>query len=204
LQGIAASFVRKLEEIIPFLKRFGLSDKLQNSSDAIGISADEMGAESMSHREAYERDFDARADEFNQYWGDQLKTFMDNLNDPQLGLDVAGARVMRERLQEILDGLKPRPKEEQVELGSAEEGPSSPLIPAGGGFALNGRVDQMNNALMGRNAFAVIAIEAQKASAQRDQMIGLLGKVAENTTPLVDPDFIGPPSPNAAGVGAFR
>ncbi len=201
LQGIAASFVRKLEEIIPFLKRFGLSDKLQNSSDAMGISADQMGADSLSHREAYEREFDARADEFNQYWGDQLKDFMSNLNDPQTGLDVAGSRAMRERLQEILDGLQPRPKPEQVELDPAEEDPKNPLGAAtGGGFALNGRVDQMNNALMGRNAFAVIAIEAQKANDQRERMIGHLGKIADNTAPLADDGSIGL---NGSALGAF-
>ncbi len=201
LGGIAASFVRKLEEIIPFLKRFGLSDKIQNQANQAGLDADALAAGSLNHRDAYEREFGARADEFNQYWGDQLKDFMSNLNDPQTGLDVAGSRAMRERLQEILDGLQPRPKPEQVELDPAEEDPKNPLGAAtGGGFALNGRVDQMNNALMGRNAFAVIAIEAQKAHEQRERGLGLLKVIAENTAPLADDGSVGF---NAGASGAF-
>ena len=143
--------------------------------------------------------FNKIANMFNK--ADKATDITKDVISDQIGkIDVFGSKDALDRLKAILDELKARPKEEQVELGPGEEGPSSPLIPAGGGFALNGRVDQMNNALMGRNAFAVIAIEAQKASAQRDQMIGLLGKVAENTTPLADDGSIGL---NGSALGAF-
>jgi len=114
--------------------------------------------------------------------------------------DMFGSQEALIKLKEILDELKDRPDEEQVELAPGEEGPSSPVGAAGGGFALNGRVDQMNNALMGRNAFAVIAIEAQKAHEQRERGLGLLKVIAENTAPLADDGSVGF---NAGASGAF-
>ena len=63
---------------------------------------------------------------------------------------------------------------------------------------LNGRMDQMNNAIMGRSAFSVIAMEAQKASQQRDKANGLLAEIADHLLPkgqLLDP--------NPSTIGSF-
>lgn len=183
MAGIGASFVKKIEEIVPMLKMFGLSDKMAAGAENMGAEAAALAAASQANRDAYTDNFDTRAKEFNEYWGDQLKTLMDNLGDPTMGLDVAGANLMKERLQEILDGLKPRPKDPEETMGpAADSSTGAPPVAAFGGPMLNGKMDQMNNAIMGRSAFSVIAMEAQKASQQRDRANGLLKEIRDAVT----------------------
>ena len=91
----------------------------------------------------------------------------------------------------ILDGLTKRPKEERVELGADEGSGSTTPAAAFSTPMLNGRVDQMNNAIMGRSAFSVIASEAQKATQQRETANGLLREIRDEQRKLTDDSSVG-------------
>ena len=114
-----------------------------------------------------------------------------------------GSKGAKENLNEVLSGLTA--KKESIAgaalsaAGAATGGRSSSLgaAVAQGGPLMNSRVDQMNNAIMGRSAFSVIASEAMKAGQQREKTNAILTEIRD--TVVND----GQPLGNPAALSAF-
>ena len=189
----ALAFVRKVEEVVPMLKALGIGDNLSEEIDTVRMGNEQQGREALAYTDKFTGGFNRRDAEARASF--EFDEFVRNLTDRQSGLDIAGAGAAGRRLEEILRGLSRRPPEKEEEMGPAEDDkPTTPGPAAFGGPMLNGRVDQMNNAIMGRSAFAIIAIEAQKATAQRDKTNALLQGIKDELMAESDAEFVGPPS----------
>ena len=187
LTGAAADFIAYLESKNPFSKMMplfppGAEEFMRGKSADHQVESVRQASEAMMAVKGITDHLRADQEDFNKIFEGQLQQLISNLNDPQTGLDLFGAGEARKNLQEILDSLKPRPKDPEETMGAAADSSGAPGVAAFGGPMLNGRMDQMNNAIMGRSAFSVIAMEAQKASQQRDKANGLLKEIRDAVT----------------------
>lgn len=191
LTNAAAAFVRKIEEVIPMFKLLELGDKMEAGAESLASGAEIAEDLSQGFEDGYKsRQLDRASarSQINDKVIEQVRTAMNSL-------DFTGAGDSRRRLEEILKGLTRRPSEEEEKMGPAEDDkPTTPGPAAFSGPMLGGKVDQMNNAIMGRSAFAIIAIEAQKATAQRDKTNTLLQGIKDELMAESDADFVGPPA----------
>lgn len=184
----ASIFVDFLAKRIPDILPFSDTVKgvMGKASDIFGGASDIASSVSGAISDV--------ADSFKDVVGkpfDKISETFDRLVDRAEGdisgafgaIDFFGSGDLREELQEILDALKPRPKDPEETMGpAADSSTGAPPVAAFGGPMLNGKMDQMNNAIMGRSAFSVIAMEAQKASQQRDRANGLLKEIRDAVT----------------------
>ena len=186
LMRVGASFVEKMEQMHPMMKAYmslsGGSRGMRERADYLERGADEMARNRDFYFGKTMDVFNNTQEDFNKAYEGQIQQLISNLNDPQTGLDLFGAGEAKKNLQEILDSLKPRPKDPEETMGAAADSSGAPGVSAFGGPMLGGKMDQMNNAIMGRSAFSVIATEAQKASQQRDKANGLLKEIRDAVT----------------------
>lgn len=123
--------------------------------------------------------FDRLAGKANKFTDIANKIFGKMIGDQ----DIFGQGKAKQELRDTLDSLIPRPKPQQETMSPATDtSTGAPPVAAFGGPMLNGKMDQMNNAIMGRSAFSVIAAEAQKASQQREKANGLLKEIRDAVT----------------------
>lgn len=207
LMRVGASFVDKMAGMHPMMKAYmslsGGSRAMRERADHLGRGADEMARNRDFYFGKTMDVFNNTQDDFNKAYEGQIQQLISNLNDPAQGLDLFGSKGAKENLNEVLSGLTA--KKESIAgaalsaAGAATGGRSSSLgaAVAQGGPLMNSRVDQMNNAIMGRSAFSVIASEAMKAGQQREKTNAILTEIRD--TVVND----GQPLGNPAALSAF-
>jgi len=187
----AADFISYLETNLSFGQMFrvfpkGTEDAVRSQADAVRDRADAEAEQALARLRQTNSNMASADNNFQNAMEGQISQLISNLNDPTNGLDVTGASELQKDLKRILDGLTKRPGEERVELGADNSGSTTPAAAAFSTPMLGGRVDQMNNAIMGRSAFSVIASEAQKATQQRETANTLLREIRDDQRQLTD------------------